>query len=86
MDPNATLKNLLGACDKENRDEALCAIGELVQWFGKGGFLPTVDRQGDAYFIGNTVLPDNLHGVCPMCGKVGPLDRGCPTCPGFWFA
>jgi hypothetical protein len=86
MDPNATLKNLLDACDKGNRDEALGAVADLVQWFGKGGFLPTVDRQDDAYTIGKSRTPDNLHGTCPACRKVGLLYHACPTCHGFWFA
>lgn len=28
--------------------------------------------------------PDR-EGVCPMCKAKGVAEKGCPTCPGFWF-
>ena len=28
---------------------------------------------------------DRDRGTCPNCGKEGPEERGCPSCPGFWF-
>lgn len=25
-------------------------------------------------------------GTCPNCKEIGPVEVGCPRCPGFWYS
>lgn len=40
MDPNATLRELLIACDDGDRDTAIECLDNLKTWITGGGFLP----------------------------------------------
>ena len=46
MDPNATLADLLAACEDGDRDKALLALENLQNWLSKNGCFPEVKRDG----------------------------------------
>ena len=60
-------------CGKEFRE------GERIHQYWIGG-----DKFSQ--YCWNSVACERRMGRCPACGKTGPLNDGCPTCPGFWFA
>jgi hypothetical protein len=47
MDPNATMRRLRDALQTGDRDEALEALGDLLDWLKKGGLLPEWPADAD---------------------------------------
>lgn len=50
MDPNQALADLLDACEKGDRLQALEALENLQDWLAKGGFFPEVKRDSHRNF------------------------------------
>lgn len=40
MDPNATLRRLIDACNDEDKEAAIESLEDLLAWLKGGGFLP----------------------------------------------
>lgn len=40
MDPNVCLQQFLEACEYNDRDEAIAALEDLLDWLNEGGSLP----------------------------------------------
>lgn len=50
MDPNQALADLLDACEKGDREQALESLENLQDWLAKGGFFPEVKRDSHRNF------------------------------------
>jgi hypothetical protein len=59
MDPDACYARLLAAVARRNGPGACAAIGDLVRWLGRGGFVPA-QLQADADARGRSVW-DHLY-------------------------
>lgn len=60
MDPTATLKRFMEACEDDDRDTAHEALSDLREWIGKGGFLPSITHH---------ILPDDGRSLYEIGGR-----------------
>lgn len=44
------------------------------------------DGSTEIAYLSDDAMNAGQTGECPLCGKQGPLEEGCPTCPGCWYA
>lgn len=53
----------------------------------KTGFVIYMKKSRFCRYIDTKIISkvELKQGVCPCCKKVGVLEDGCPTCPGFWY-
>jgi hypothetical protein len=51
MDPNATWKRFLDACDSADFHEAQDALEDLCEWLTKGGFPPDGIPRNAIYYL-----------------------------------